>query len=388
MNNTTISRIITAAALLSGVVTSFAGTSGPAASGGKNPPALVTEAKEESVFDKIWGLATIYKDESNPIIERFSLTGRYHGQYYATDSDTGNESDWENRRFRIGAEAELFNKHLKLKGEIFSDLNEPYGEFYDGFTELYASFVASDAFALTVGKQKPKFGWDWSTSSRLIQTFERSRMTNQFKPDYSLGVSASGKSGAWSYFAGVFANDPNKEFAEMDGGASYIASLGYNFKEQWGMDNANLTVGYIHSTHDAGDVVFTNFDNGVSASLELKKGQVGMNTEVLFGEGDAGNTWGLTLQPYYDITKKLQLVARYQLGLSDEANGLAPQKRYEKISGGSNGDTYNAGYLGLNYFIYEHKAKLMAGVEYANLDGGSGAGYDGFTFMTGVRVYW
>ena len=62
------------------------------------------------------------------------------------------------------------------------------------------------------------------------------------------------------------------------------------------------------------------------------------------------------------------------------------QRRYENDSGGGPGDLYNAAYLGFNYRIYSDKLKLLGGVEYANMQGDKG--FDGFTFLTGVRVYW
>ena len=39
-------------------------------------------------------------------------------------------------------------------------------------------------------------------------------------------------------------------------------------------------------------------------------------------------------------------------------------------------------YIGLNYYIYGHKLKLMNGVEYSHLGGGD---YDGYTFLSGLR---
>ncbi len=134
----------------------------------------------------------------------------------------------------------------------------------------------------------------------------------------------------------------------------------------------------------------------MSTSLEIKQGNWGLVSELLYGDGDASN-WGLVLTPTYDVTDKLQLVARYQLGLSDEELGLSAQRRYEREVGGGSGDLYNAIYLGFQYFLFDgrdvakksdlkHRLKVMGGVEYANMDGP--VGYDGWTALAGVRVYW
>lgn len=102
--------------------------------------------------------------------------------------------------------------------------------------------------------------------------------------------------------------------------------------------------------------------------------------------GTNGDAIGFMLMPAYDITEKLQLVTRYQLVGSSAEDGLSPQSRYERSAGGKAGDRYQAVYAGLNWYIYGHKLKLMNGVEYANMDGKNG--FDGWTFLSGVRVYW
>jgi len=369
-----------------------------ATAAGKN--VLAEPAVEASTMDKIWGLATLYKSDDG-FLNELSLTGRYQGQFWNADAEDGDDNDWENRRFRLGTRAFFLDRSLELKAEMFSDLNSG-GDFYEGLTEAYVAWHASDAFNLTLGKQKPKIGWEWTLSSRLIPTLERSALTNQFRPDYGAAAVIDGKVDKWSYYTGVFSNDTvgdgddTTEFGDFEGGWSYIASVGYDLSESFGLKKAQWRLDYIHSEHDESDEIFTAFENGVSTSLELKEGSWGMVTEVLLGDGDATNL-GLVLLPSYDITKKLQVVGRYQLGVSDEDTGLSAQRRYERAVGGAGGDLYNAIYLGLNYFLFDgkdvekkpdqkHRLKLMGGVEYANMDGPQG--YDGWTAMAGVRVFW
>lgn len=390
-----------AAAALSTVLTvpGQAGTeAAPAAPSGKS---VITEPADESTWmDKVWGLATLYKSDEG-FLNEISLTGRYHGQFWNADADSGSDNDWDNRRFRLGTRAFMLDRKLELKAEMFSDLNSG-GDFYEGLTEAFVAWHASEAFNLTVGKQKPKFGWEWALSSRLIPTFERSGLINQFRPDYGSAVAIDGKVDKWSYYAGVFSNDTvgdgddTTEFGDFDGGWSTIASVGYDFSEALGTKKAQWRLDYIHSEQDENDDILTAFENGVSTSLELKDGDWGLLTEILFGDGVATN-WGLVLIPTYDITSKLQVVGRYQLGLSDEDTGLSAQRRYEREVGGAGGDMYNAFYVGLQYFLFEgkdvgkkpeqkHRLKLMGGVEYANMDGPKG--YDGWTALAGVRVFW
>jgi len=358
--------------------------------------APVPEApKEESTFNKTWSLATLYKNKENPVIQKLAFTGRYHGQYGWLDSDQGNDDDWENRRFRLGLNAQLF-QDFELKAEMFGDLNSG-GDFYEGFTEVFLAWKPDDAFNLTVGKQKPRFSLDWSTTSREILTFERNIMINNFGLDYETGVSVSGKIGNFSYVTGVFNNDvgspgDESEFGDLGGGFSYVASASYDLKDVTGLEKTVLRGDFLHSEHDGEDDLLTKFDNGLAASVALKQGRLGLTAETVYGEGDKGDLWGFYLTPSWDITKKLQVVARYTYAQSGD-DVLRAQSRYERrapdLTDGGNGDTYNAGYLGINYFLYGHKLKLMTGVEFSNMDGGSDGGdFDGVTGLAGVRIYW
>jgi len=114
------------------------------------------------------------------------------------------------------------------------------------------------------------------------------------------------------------------------------------------------------------------------------------------GIGENSDAWSLTLLPSYDVARslllhddKLQFNLRYQLSSSRDAGGLVAQRRYEREVGPATGDRYQAFYAGLNYYIYGYKLKLMAGAEYAVMedDQVSGRTYDGWTYMSAVRMY-
>ena len=96
--------------------------------------------------------------------------------------------------------------------------------------------------------------------------------------------------------------------------------------------------------------------------------------------------------PSVYIADGLQLVARYQFANADGNDGLRVQSRYERLApeltDGGRGDQYQAGYLGLNYYLYGHKLKLMTGIEYASMQGeADGGDYEGWTWFTGVRMF-
>lgn len=365
------------------VSSAYAGGSTVVNSGAKAPLTQI-QPKEESAFDKIWSLFSLYKNDSNPYLEELAIIGRYQGQYYSADGQNANDSDWENRRFRLGLKAKMLDKHLEFKGEMFSNLLD--GEdFYAGLKNFNLSYKFSDAFGIMIGKFEPTFGYYYSKSDTLLVPFERNAITNQFKNEYSTGVNVFGKVDKFSYYVAANSNTPDKEFGDFNGGWSATVALSYDIKDLIHMDKALLHLDYLHSEHDAKDTVLTGFDNGVATYLELKQGAIGLTTEVMAGFGQS-NVVGLTLEPTYDLTKQLQLVGRYQLAVSDEDLGITPNKRYESKVGAGKGDVYNAFYLGLNYFIYGDKLKLMAGAEYSTMGGSKGD--DVLTLLAGVRAFW
>jgi hypothetical protein len=150
-------------------------------------------------------------------------------------------------------------------------------------------------------------------------------LTNSFKPDYAAGVSLAGKSGATSWYLGGFANDPDEEFGNFDGGWSVIAGVDQDIKDIVGTDKASVGFGYIHSDRNESDTIFTSIDDGLSLRGSIKQGALGVSAEALYLMGD-NDRYGISVTPTYDITKQLQFVARYQLAASDSDSGLGAQK--------------------------------------------------------------
>jgi len=382
-------------AIMAAVFTAGSAWAGPAPvmSSGKEPPP--PPPKETDWCDSVWGLATLYKNKDNPYIQEFSLLGRYHGQYWTLDGDQNNEDDWDHRRFRYGAKM-VFLHDFEFKFEAFGDLN--VDDWYSGFTELNVAWKPNEQFNLQVGKQKAKYSLDFSTSSREILTIERNILINNLGIDFQTGASISGKQGKWSYYAGAFSNDVRDsdstqlEFGDLDGGWSYIASLAYDVKEQLGTEKGVVRLDYIHMQHDDDllepDEFLTRFDDSLALSLNVKQGKWGLITEGLWASGDNGDIWGFYVMPTYDITKKLQAVARYTHGGSGD-DLLRPGRYEREFNGNASGEEYNAGYLGLTYYICGHKLKLMTGIEYAEMDGGAGGvgDFEGWTWTSGLRLY-
>ena len=353
-------------------------------------PATVAATKEPSDFDKLWSLATLYKSDANPFIEELKLRGRYQGQYHWMDSNQGDADNWENRRSRLGFDAKLFDKQIELRLDAQS--TDEFDPFYDRLVDAYLKWRPSDAFSLTLGKQKPQIGYyDWLQSTNYQPTFERSQIFNQLKVDRTTGAVAEGKVDKFTYQAGIYSNEVDREFGHFEGGISYGAGLGYDLKESLGLKKADLRLDWLHSDLDKNDTVLSKYKNLVSATLWLKDNRWSLVTEAFFATGGAPDAFGFYVQPTYDlIPEKLQLVGRYSLSTGDGAQSVSLQKRYEaeapNLSAGGQGETYQSAYLGLQYFIYGDKLKVLAGAEYSHLGGGSGKDFEGLTFLTGLRL--
>lgn len=382
-------RVTALASLLATSGALRAGESRPAA--GTPEPQSTLKSEPQSPFDSLWGLATLYRDDSNPFLQEFKLRGRYQGQYAWLDSDQGDFDDWENRRSRFGFDAKLFEKQIEIRLDAQSSAE--FDPFYDRLVDAYVKWKPSSAFSLTLGKQKPQIGYyDWLQSTNTQPTYERSQIFNQLRVDRATGAVAEGKAGAWTWQAGVYSNDMDREFGGLDGGVSFGAGLGYDLKGALGLDKADVRIDWLHSGHDAADAVLNRYNDLLSTTLWLGDGRWEFVTEAFFATGTSPDAFGIFLQPTWDLLPdKLQLVARYTFSTGDGADSLTAQSRYERaapaLTGAGKGDQYHAGYLGLQYFIHGDKLKLLAGVEYASLNGGGNGGdFDGLTVLGGIRL--
>jgi phosphate-selective porin OprO/OprP len=389
----------------------------------------------ESAYDKMWSAFTLYKDDNNPVLQEFSLQGRFQLQYADGHADTATGADrhfdisdvphtnrdngiWEDqfeaRRARIGFKSKWF-QNWKLEGQINVDLdgedNSGHNTLYRNIYDLYLTYAPNDAVNVSVGRTKVKFSREQEISSKEILTFERSLVSNFLFPGELTGIWVNGKGidEHWLYELGLYGNDQVREFSNFDGGAIVLGKIGYDYATQSGLDTAVASLHYMHNT-DPGYSPMLNpdFSNGTSPAFtdsialtnDITQGRFGLTTEILYGFGFSGraeqagaskllnqsDVFGITLIPSYYIADGLQLVGRLQYATSADPNGLSLPSRYESrasnTSDGKKGDAYASAYLGLNYYLYGHKLKLMNGIEYSHLAGGN---YDGYTFLSGLR---
>ena len=371
---------------------------------------LLGKLTGETGWDRTWSAFTLYKDENNPILQEFALQGRLQLQAGFGDSSSeeykkaGKGEFWgadiENRRSQFGFKSKWF-QHWKLDGQIVVDGNYDdeagNGTLYKDIYDLYLTYAPSDAFNASVGKREVAFGREYEISSKEILTFERSALTNTLFPGNLTGAWVSGKeiSGHWLYELGAYGNDRVRELSSFEEGAIILGKIGYDYSSQANFDSAIVTFQYMHNTEP--DLVKTTTSSWSGSSTppytdtfaltnDIVHGRWGFTTDALYGIGDGAqpDVFGVTFIPSYFIADGLQLVGRLQLASSSD-DGMSVQGRYESTSGTSTdpkGNSYLSTYLGLNYYLYGHKLKLLAGLEYSHLGGGD---YDGTTYMTGLR---
>jgi phosphate-selective porin OprO/OprP len=339
------------------------------------PPSSAAETSSAeagaSLAQELDNLGQVYKNDQNDLLQELWLLGRYHGQYHWTDAETGTDDGYETRRFRLGSQARVL-RQMTLHAQMVSGTDiEP---LYNGFTELWAQWAFSPEFALTIGQQKHRFTHDRNVSSRYLNYLERSMLINMFGADYTPAITAQGRVKELTYYGGVLSNATGQNmgdaFTDLDSGYSLLTMAYYDLGPALGMQSATLYGSYVHSDANENATNLNRFDDGLSAALILTQGHTAIVTEVTSGIGsENGNATGINFQPSYFLSPRWQIAARYQLAVSNEEEGLQPQRRYERAGGLTPGDLYQAGYLGLDHYIAKHRLKLMQGIEYASMNG-------------------
>lgn len=349
------------------------------------PTAINPRQRATALEGRLANWGRLYQSDQNSTLQELWLLGRYHGQQHWADGTAGSHTDWENRRYRMGAQARLFDR-MTLHAQMVSGIDlEP---FYNGFTELWAQWSFSQEVALTVGQQKHRFTHDRNVSSRYITTLERSQLVNMFGADYTPAITLQGEVDRLSYYTGIFSNATSRDMwtamTEFNSGYSLLTTAYIDVSDRLPTDSAHVGVSYVLSDANENATNLNVFSHGISNVLILTKGSASMVSEGVIGLDSAqGDAFGVNLQVGYFVTDRWQLASRGQLAVSDQAEGLSPQLRYERPAGLDRGDRYRAIYLGGNYYAAGNRMKWLNGLEYSDMNG-TGL----WTLSTAVRIFW
>lgn len=366
-------------------------------------------AKPVSIFDQIWGSAVLYEADKG-LLTRLQLYGILQiqdDQGWSDRGDFGSRDreqstrwgDFEVRRMRLGFKSKLMDGKGRLDGLI--DINPNFNDFYGRINILFFEYAFSDALTMGIGKHQAYFSLERTTSSREFLTIERSLLTDVLWTSWYTGVWATGKAGKWLWELAAYAGDDEREFTTFNGGALMQAGLGYDLKEATGLDRASVNFDYQKATADTSVKGNTfegapspyPFESAMSLNSSWEKGPCAFYTDILHGHGrgSQGNVSGIILMPAFYATKKVQLVGRYQYAQA-EKDGLRLSSRYDRLATGitdnGHGGQYHGFYLGVNYYIYGHKLKLMTGLEFVTMNGGGhGGSYNGWSWSSALRMY-
>jgi phosphate-selective porin OprO/OprP len=347
-------------------------------------------------FQSIWDAATLYQNPDNPVIQSFSLVGRYHGQYWSVDADQGKADGWDNRRMIFGFQSGIYRD---FQVELQMKINDDFSPVYD---ELYTAFVAwspeKKDFSAVLGRVDYVFiGMERSTSSKKISTFERGLLAGQLTPGEAVGLHLRTKFDALTVHTGVYSGSINEEFSDFDAGIA--AELGFEFGLPLLYDKGTLHLDILYNDGNQDNNAFKPYRQVVSLWHRGNKGSFGLGMDLTSGSGGLdgqADVLGFTLLPTYDLSNslliggdKLQLALRYQYVDSDGENGLILQKRYEQEVTTGRGDKYQAFYTGLNYLLYGDRLKFMAGAEFSKMEDSANDGgeFEGWTYLVGLRLF-
>jgi phosphate-selective porin OprO/OprP len=366
---------------------------------GKDTQAIAPAVVEEkSIYDKIWGMAVLYKNDDAPFLQELSLVGRQQNEWYYFENEDEDDSDFINRRSRIGLKAKFLNTWT---AHIETDLDlQDHDPIYNKLTDAYLKWSPSKAFNLTMGKHGVKFTHDGGTSSTQLITIDRSNIANNFwfPEEYIPGVSVNGEIDNWVYNAGYFSSgEASPEFGDFNAGSFGLLSVGYNFAEALGVDRALLRLDYVYQDEHPGNTrgtpsAFTrNHEQVASLNFSYENGPWGLGTDLTTSKGYRGqpDLFGLQIMPSYYLSDGWQLVFRYTYINSDGDNGIR-FARYENALESGRGDEYNELYFGVNKYFYGHKLKWQTGVQYTTMnDHADDSGeYEGWGVTTGIRISW
>lgn len=391
----------------------------------------------------IFDSTTFYKSDTG-FVRKVKLIGRWQGQWISQTEEITNPisglverggfHQHQTRRFRVGLDLGLahnlsFKANFNLSDssganrelfvdETFNNIDEMVLEWEpDHYDDPKAPVKNFRLNYIAIGKQKQKITREFSTSSKKILTIERSQIVNEVvsnKPwGVTIGFEFAGieqEIGGWLYGAedvhpaNVGARN-RLGFPDTDsrGGFTYRAEIPVTDVTTFFFDYqfTNTSGGLVSARGNADTSYGSNYEHVLAFGTENDLGRLQIITDIIIGlnrraqNGAIGgttldnipvgnDTWGFVFLPTYEITEKLEAVFKY--AYMDEGR----QQRTQRYAGQRHTlQNYHTFYAGLNYYICDHKFKVMAGYEYATGDlyGFGGSDITSNSWMLGIRGY-
>jgi hypothetical protein len=234
-------------------------------------------------------------------------------------------------------------------------------------------------------------------SSNNILTIERSAISNKvYNSGRPTGLSLQAGKGDWLTTAAIYSAADQNEFVNggFNDGIAYFGAVDYT-----GIDKLNLRWDAVYNDADSVPNSELNYEWATSFNATYEEGAYGIQSSLILGDngdqaaGRDGNFYGLSVMPWYWIVEeKLQGVVQYSYAGSREDEGIRTNSRYVRDDkanlaalNNGRGDQLHTLYAGLNYYLCGNNARLMGGVEYADLNTPTG-NVEAMTYLFGVRV--
>lgn len=367
----------------------------------------------------LFDYSTLYENDTG-FIREVALNGRYQGQYISQSEDIGAGSlgfnQWQHRRARLGIDVDFAND---LSFSSSFNISDGAGvrtglvrrDFFNDIDEMYIKWAPEDV-TVKIGKQKQEFSREYSTSSKRIKTIERSQIVNETADAKPWGVTAEFKTGELTHqFGGwLYGLDgvstpfvPGFEGfglprGDSRGGLSYFLTVPVT-------EATDLHFDYVYTNNSSGNALprgsapvaaASSYNHTFALGTESDFGRFDLVTDIIAGidrnpTGTLGlvdsipageDTWGLVIMPTYEVTEKLEAVAKYAYMDSGR------QQRTQRFPLRTRVEDYSTFYVGLNYYLCGDKFKVMTGYEYATGETfGGGADVSSDSWMFAVRTY-
>lgn len=364
---------------------------------------FITQAQAEAIMSESKGSSDkVFVEAKRDTTASVKAKARFHWQFgYATldsdyeDANTEDYSTFETRRVRFGFEGKMT---APWEYDIFLDIDT------DGATMDTAELIYTgiDSVDIGFGYTDLEVGKEESTSSSSIKTVERSLLANTFDGPDSIGLWADAGVGPVSVYAGLFNGEDEPDNAlEGDGSTEFAANFQVFLDLGEVVDGIDGEIGF--QTNQFFESDNADYDGVYSLNGELEFGMFGIQADYAWAEDAAGDTTqGFMVMPYVEIVDNLELVFRFDYIESDAANGIGVLSRYVGRSAlddakaedtdaeeADNGDEYTSFYLGANYYLAGNNLKVMAGVEFSELEDtieNEATAMESTTFYTAVRA--
>ena len=363
---------------------------------------------------------TIFDKPTNPVFQSVVIFGNPQWQYShvsGTDSE-GNDfsgDEFQLRRFKLGARIHFLNYFTSsFATDVEADGEPKKNNNYNSFDySLYTSdviFDAKDAFnwdsydqlQLRLGYFKVPSNAGWARSSNSMQSIERDSLANYSSPSDSMGVMISGRRGRWDFDLGLFSSDDINNGLDSGTGGFWLVHLGYLFGERQRLDSLRTDLRLLISDNTKENETFQQ-DWVASWSTIMRRKHWRLVGDLIIGDnGDIGDStrqgsyWGYSIMPsIWLIEDRLEAVFRYQYAEAKESNGfrisshsarrIADQEE-ANINDGY-GDKHRSAYAGINYYLCGDNTKIMAGLQWDDLQSNGKQVYEGLTTWVALRLY-